>query len=111
MSRAVYYSNDVRWGTRGRPTEFVDQLARARVTAGGSRFPIRGGMIETAENLRRAYGISREEQDALALRSHQRACRAMAAGLFDEEIVPVTVRTRKSLFCAIWSSACDRTQF
>ena len=95
MSRAVYYSNDLRWGTRGRPTEFVDQLARARVTAGGSRFPIGGGMIETAENLRREYGISRAEQDELALESHRRAVAAQDSGVFAEEIAPVTVRGRK----------------
>ena len=48
-------------------------------------------MIETAENLRREYAISREEQDELALRSHQRAVAAQQDGTFAEEIVPVTV--------------------
>lgn len=52
-------------------------------------------MIETAENLRRTYGITREDQDALALRSQQRAARAAAEGRYDAETVPVTVRTRK----------------
>lgn len=52
-------------------------------------------MIETAENLRREYGIGREEQDALALESHRRAVAAQEAGLFDAEIVPVTVPGRK----------------
>ena len=94
MSNAVYYSRDVRWGAQGRPTELVDQLARARVTAGGSAYPVLGGMVETAENLRRDYGISREEQDALALESHRRAVRAQQDGTFAEEIVPVTVRSR-----------------
>jgi len=95
MSAAPYYTHEGRWGITSPSLQLHDSLARGRVTAGGVHHPIPGGMIETAENLRRAYGISREEQDALALRSHQRACRAMAAGLFDEEIVPVTVRTRK----------------
>jgi acetyl-CoA acyltransferase len=45
----------------------------------------------TAENLQRRFAIPRDEQDAFALRSHQNALRAQAAGLFDEEIVPVTV--------------------
>ena len=45
----------------------------------------------TAENLQRRYAIPREEQDAFALRSQQNALRAQSAGLFDEEIVPVTV--------------------
>jgi acetyl-CoA C-acetyltransferase len=53
-------------------------------------------MIETAENLRREYAIPREEQDALALRSHQRAVAAQGNGVFAEEIVPVEVRDRKS---------------
>jgi acetyl-CoA C-acetyltransferase len=95
MSNAVYYSRDLRWGAKGRPAELVDQLARARVTAGGSAYPVAGGMIETAENLRRDYGISREEQDVLALESHRRAVRAQQDGTFAQEIVPVTVRSRK----------------
>jgi acetyl-CoA C-acetyltransferase len=95
MSNAVYYSRDVRWGAQGRPAELVDQLARARVTAGGTAYPVLGGMVETAENLRRDYGIGREEQDALALESHRRAVRAQQDGTFAEEIVPVSVRTRK----------------
>ena len=48
-------------------------------------------MIETAENPRKAYGISREEQDQLAVRSHQRAIAAHEAGKFADELVPVTV--------------------
>ncbi len=52
-------------------------------------------MIETAENLRREYGISRAEQDELALRSHQLAVAAQEDGTFAQEIVPITVRTRK----------------
>jgi len=46
----------------------------------------------TAENLQRKYGISREDQDAFALRSHRNAVHAQDAGLFDDEIVPVHVR-------------------
>ena len=68
-----------------------DALARGRVTAGGRDYPVPGGMLETAENLRREYGITREEQDELALRSHQRAVAAQRDGRFAEEIVPVTV--------------------
>ena len=49
------------------------------------------GMGLTAENLQRRFSITREEQDAFALRSHQNALRAQAEGRFDEEIVPVTV--------------------
>jgi acetyl-CoA C-acetyltransferase len=48
-------------------------------------------MGETAENVAERYGVSREDQDALALASHEKAVAAQQAGLFDEEIVPVEV--------------------
>jgi acetyl-CoA C-acetyltransferase len=51
-------------------------------------------MLETAENLRRQYGISRQEQDELAVRSHQRAVAAQKDGIMAEEIIPVTVPSR-----------------
>lgn len=95
MSQAEHYVTGARWGLKGRPAEFADRLARGRVTAGGRHHPVEGGMIETAENLRRDFGISREAQDALALRSHQRAVAAQQAGRFAEEIVPVSVPQRK----------------
>ncbi len=95
MSSAVFYSPDMRWGTRGEGVLLHDQLARGRTTAGGRNFPVPGGMLETAENLRREYSIPREAQDALALQSHERAVAAQRSGIFAEEIVPVTVRTRK----------------
>src|SRR6202034_4470013 len=57
MSQAEYYSLDVRWGTRGGQAGLHDRLARGRVTAGGIHHPVPGGMLETAENLRREYGI------------------------------------------------------
>ncbi|MEU8867842.1 acetyl-CoA C-acetyltransferase [Streptomyces umbrinus] len=94
MSTAPFYSHEARWGIKTPTLELHDSLARGRVTAGGVNHPVPGGMIETAENLRRGFGISREDQDALALRSQQRTARAMTAGIFDEEIVPVTVHTR-----------------
>ena len=47
----------------------------------------------TAERLQHKYGVSREDSDAFAYRSHQNALKAQAAGNFDEEIVPVTVET------------------
>ncbi|UQS24576.1 acetyl-CoA C-acetyltransferase [Amycolatopsis thermalba] len=95
MSAAPYYTHEGRWGIKGAGLQLHDSLARGRATAGGVHHPIPGGMIETAENLRREHGISREDQDALALRSQQRAARAIEGGLFKEEIVPVTVRSRK----------------
>ncbi|WP_327339670.1 acetyl-CoA C-acetyltransferase [Streptomyces sp. NBC_01324] len=96
MSAAPYYTHDGRWGIKGPGLQLHDSLARGRVTAGGVNHPVPGGMIETAENLRREYGISRADQDALALRSQQRAGRAVSEGRYEAETVPVTVRTRKS---------------
>ncbi|MEU2247139.1 acetyl-CoA C-acetyltransferase [Streptomyces sp. NPDC019224] len=95
MSGAPYYTHDGRWGIKGPGLQLHDALARGRVTAGGLHHPVPGGMIETAENLRRAYGISREDQDALALRSQRRAGRAAAEGRYEAETVPVTVKGRK----------------
>ncbi|MHA6782980.1 acetyl-CoA C-acetyltransferase [Pseudonocardia saturnea] len=96
MSRAPFYSSDMRWGTpAGSGVLLHDALARGRVTAGGEHFPVPGGMLETAENLRREYRIGRDEQDELAVRSHRRAAAAQAAGVFAEEIVPVTVPGRR----------------
>ena len=89
MSRAEHYAMGLRWGRRQGQLELHDRLVRPRTTAGGENYPVPGGMIETAENLRRQYEISRREQDELALRSHQRALRAMDDGTFAEEIVPI----------------------
>lgn len=95
MSGAPFFSTSMRWGTRGPGVMLQDALARGRVTAGGKNFPVPGGMIETAENLRREYRIGREEQDEFAVRSHQRAAAAQEAGRFADEIVPVAIRSRK----------------
>ncbi|GAA4535596.1 acetyl-CoA C-acetyltransferase [Pseudonocardia xishanensis] len=96
MSNAPFYSTAMRWGVKGGPGVLLnDALARGRVTAGGKNFPVPGGMIETAENLRAEYKIPREEQDEYAVRSHQRAAAAQAEGRFADEIVPVTVKGRK----------------
>jgi acetyl-CoA C-acetyltransferase len=95
MSQVEFYSPSVRWGPGGEQIVFHDRLGRARVTAGGIRHPVPGGMLETAENLRREYQISRAEQDEFALRSHQRAVAAQEAGRFDDEIVPVEVTDRR----------------
>jgi acetyl-CoA C-acetyltransferase len=95
MSQVEFYSPSVRWGPGGEQIVFHDRLGRARITAGGMRHPVPGGMLETAENLRREYQISRTEQDEFALRSHQRAVAAQEAGRFDDEIVPVEVPDRR----------------
>jgi acetyl-CoA C-acetyltransferase len=96
MSNAPFYSTAMRWGVKAGPGVLLnDGLARGRVTAGGKNHPVPGGMIETAENLRREYKISREEQDEYAVRSHQRAAAATEEGRFADELVPVVVKGRK----------------
>lgn len=97
MSNAPFYSTGLRWGVGGSSMQFDDALARGRVTAGGVNHPVPGGMIETAENLRREYGIPREEQDEFAVGSHRKAVAAQAAGRFDDEIVPVDVAGKKAV--------------
>ncbi len=95
MSNVTFYSTDVRWGAAPGGVMLHDSLARGRTTAGGKHYPVPGGMLETAENLRRQYDISREEQDELAVASHRRAVAAQKDGILAEEIIPVTVRTRQ----------------
>jgi acetyl-CoA acetyltransferase family protein len=95
MSAVEFYATGIRWGVKGEGVTLVDRLARGRVTAGGRHHPVPGGMLETAENLRRDYSIPREEQDELAVRSHQRAVAAISSGRFAEEIVPVEVAGRR----------------
>jgi acetyl-CoA C-acetyltransferase len=95
MSRVEHYALGLRWGVKAPEVALMDRLARGRVTAGGRNHVVEGGMLETAENLRREMDIPREEQDELALRSHQRAVAAQQEGRFDDELVPVTVATRK----------------
>ncbi|MDX8035396.1 acetyl-CoA C-acetyltransferase [Lentzea sp. BCCO 10_0856] len=95
MSQVEHYALGLRTGVRGGNINLMDRLVRARETAGGRFHPVPGGMLETAENLRREYGISREEQDELALRSQQRWAAAQDAGRFADELVPVTVPGRK----------------
>ncbi|MGV5050254.1 acetyl-CoA C-acetyltransferase [Rhodococcus pyridinivorans] len=95
MSNAAFYSTDIRWGGARTGVQMHDGLVRARSTAGGRFYPVPGGMIETAENLRREYSISRDEQDELALNSHLRAVHAQKNGILAEEIIPVTVSSRK----------------
>jgi acetyl-CoA C-acetyltransferase len=85
----------MRWGGARGGVKVHDSLARGRTTAGGRHYPVPGGMLETAENLRKQYGIPREEQDELAVTSHQRAVAAQKDGILAEEIIPVAVRTRQ----------------
>lgn len=95
MSNVAFYSTDMRWGGARTGVRVHDGLARGRTTAGGRNYPVPGGMLETAENLRRQYGISRREQDELAVRSHQRAVAAQKDGILASEIIPVIIAGRQ----------------
>jgi acetyl-CoA C-acetyltransferase len=95
MSGASYFTDAVRWGTKAGGFEMKDSLAQGRVWAGGVNHPVPGGMIETAENVRKRYSIGREEQDRLAVRSHEKATAAVKEGRFADELVPVTIHGRK----------------
>lgn len=95
MSQAEHYVLGSRFGIKGDSQPFWDRIARGRITSGGRHHPVAGGMLETAENLRREYKVPRLAQDELALRSHQNAVAAQQGGRFADEIVPVTVKGRK----------------
>src|SRR5215468_1556381 len=96
MSRVEHYTTAMRWGARSGSQFLYDRLDRGRERSQPEwRFGKISGMIETAENLAREYGITRDEADAYAARSHQRAAAAWDAGVFDEEIVPVSVPQRR----------------
>jgi acetyl-CoA C-acetyltransferase len=95
MSSVEHYALGLRTGIRSGGVELMDRLTRARETAGGRDHPVPGGMLETAENLRRQYDISREAQDELSVRSQQRAGAAQAAGAFADEMVAITVPGRR----------------
>ena len=96
MSNIEYYTTDMRWGARAGSVTLHDRLERGRERSQPeARFGDISGMIETAENLARDYGITREAADEYAVRSHQRAADAWASGRFDDEVVPVSVPQRK----------------
>jgi acetyl-CoA C-acetyltransferase len=90
MSRGAYLAENHRWGQRMGSSELVDSVT------GGLTDPFDDHpMGVTAENVAAKWGVSREEQDALAVESHRRAAQATAGGYFKEQILPVEVKTRK----------------
>jgi acetyl-CoA C-acetyltransferase len=90
MSRSGYLSTGTRWGQRMGDAALVDMMLAALHDPFDS---IHMGV--TAENVAAKYGITRADQDALALESHHRAARAIAEGRFKEQILPVVQKTRK----------------
>lgn len=90
MSRAGYMVPAARWGQRMGNAEMVDMMTAALHDPFGN-----GHMGITAENVADKFGISREQQDAFALESHKRAENAIKQGYFKDQIVPVTLKSRK----------------
>jgi acetyl-CoA C-acetyltransferase len=90
MSRGAYLASNHRWGQRMGNSELVDAVT------GGLTDPFDDRpMGVTAENVAAKWGVSREDQDALAVASHQRAARATANGYFKEQMLPVEVKTKR----------------
>ena len=91
MSRVPYFAEGARWGARLGHVDLTDGMYRD-----GFNDPLSGTVMgETAEELAKRYEIARDEQDEYALRSQQRAASAIAGGKFDQEIVPLQLKTRK----------------
>ena len=96
MSNVEHYTTALRGGVTAGNVELWDRLTRGRLMSQPvERFGVITGMIETAENLAKDYGVTREEADAYAVRSHQNAARAWDEGKFDAQLVPVPVPQRK----------------
>src|ERR1700731_3006649 len=91
MSRLPYYLDSARWGYRLGNQEVVDGMYRDGFFCPMAKMV----MGETAEVLAEQYKISRDEQDEYALMSQNRAARAIAAGRFGDEVVPVAIENKK----------------
>ena len=90
MSRAPYASLNTRFGARMGDTKLIDMMM------GALHDPFHAiHMGVTAENIAAKWGISRDQQDALAVESHNRAERATAAGYFKTQIMPVMLKSKK----------------
>lgn len=96
MSNVEHYTLQGRGGARMGDITLYDRLSRGRVRSQPiERFGIITGMIETAENLAKDYGITREQADEYAVRSHRNAASAWDEGKVDAQLVPVEVPQRK----------------
>ena len=90
MSRAAYMLPAARWGQRMGDEPVVDAMTGALHDPFGH-----GHMGITAENIAAKFGFTREQQDAFALESHQRAANAIDKGYFKDQVVPVEIKSRK----------------
>ncbi|MGB2330155.1 MAG: acetyl-CoA C-acetyltransferase [Pseudomonadales bacterium] len=96
MSNVEFYTTAMRRGQKGGAVTLHDRLERGRVRSQPeARFGPISGMIETAENLARDYQISRDQADAYALRSQQRAAAAWEAGKFSDHLVSLEIPARR----------------
>ena len=91
MSQAPYVADKARWGAKMGDVKMVDTMINDALTDAFNQYH----MGVTAENLAAKYGITREEQDAFAALSQNKAEKAQAEGKFKDEIVPVTIPQRK----------------
>ena len=90
MSRAPYIMPDARFGARMGESRMIDMML------GALHDPFDAiHMGVTAENIAERYSISRDVQDALALESHRRAAHAIESGYFKEQILPITLKSKK----------------
>ena len=92
MSRAAYMLPSGRWGQRMGDAPVIDAMSAALHDPFGH-----GHMGVTAENIAAKYGFTREQQDHFAVESHRRAAKAIEAGYFQSQIVPVEIKTRKGV--------------
>jgi len=95
MSNAPYVSYNTRWGTRLRHTSLQDTMWEMLYSGSTLVDPPGYIMGQTAETLANKYNISREEQDIIALRSHNNAEAAIKVGKFKDEIIPVIINSKK----------------
>src|ERR687887_323203 len=92
MSRAAYLLPSGRWGQRMGDAPVIDAMTAALHDPFGH-----GHMGVTAENIAAKYGFTREQQDQYSVESHQRAARAIEAGYFKSQIVPVELKSKKGV--------------
>jgi acetyl-CoA C-acetyltransferase len=92
MSRAAYFLPAGRWGQRMGDATVVDAMTGALHDPFGH-----GHMGVTAENIAAKYGFTRQQQDEFSIASHRKAAKAIEAGYFKSQIVPIELKTRKGV--------------
>ncbi len=90
MSRSPYFSQAMRWGARMNDTTLVDAMVGALSDPFNDYH-----MGVTAENVAKKYGVTRDDQDALAVQSHTRAAKAQEKGYFKDQILPVDIKVKR----------------